>query len=338
MKRQLKGGKKVTQFTIGMWMYHNGGGEAIQHQIIDQLNERQIGVLNDLHLQYATANNGYISCNGVNMENLDLYFSYNAGQQTDYQVYLYQMLNHSVSCVNSFEAFALTEDKFKTSHLLNRHGITTADYQLCHSDDLQSAREIFRSWGGQGVFKPTNGWGGKGIVKLESVTALNEFLLSLNHQNKGYFYLEKFIDYDNTDFRIDVVDGEFVSCYGRKAQPNQWKTNISSGGSIMMREANDEVVALATRAAKITGLDIAGVDLIYDRERERYLVLEVNGIPAFATPEQENIGLDFNQKKIEKIVNLIEHKVKGKSNESQFIKPQTVEPERLKADAIHKIA
>lgn len=332
------GGKRVTEFTIGMWMYHNGGGKAIQDQIIEQLNERDIRVLNDLHLQYATAKNGHISCNGVNMENLDLYFSYNAGQQTNYQVYLYQMLNYSVPCVNSFEAFELTEDKFKTSHLLNRHGITTADYQLCHSENLQSAREILCSWGGKAVFKPTNGWGGKGLVKLESVAALNEFLSLLNHQHQGHFYLEKFIDYDNTDFRIDLVDGEFVSCYGRKAQPNQWKTNISSGGSIMMREANDEVVALATRAAKVTGLDIAGVDLIYDRERERYLVLEVNGIPAFATLEQEKMGLDFNHKKIEKVVNLIERKVKGKSNEAQLINPQTVEPERLKADCVHKIA
>lgn len=42
---------------------------------------------------------------------------------------------------------------------------------------------------------------------------------------------------------------------------------------------------------------------------EEYVVLEVNGIPAFATPEQEKQGLNFNQLKIEKIANLIERTV-----------------------------
>jgi len=38
------------------------------------------------------------------------------------------------------------------------------------------------------------------------------------------------------------------------------------------------------------------------------VVLEVNGIPAFATPEQEKMGLNFNNRKIELIVDLIDRK------------------------------
>ena len=63
-----------------------------------------------------------------------------------------------------------------------------------------------------------------------------------------------------------------------------------------MREANDEIIKIAKKACKVTGVDIGGVDIIYDLEKEKYIVLEVNGIPAFATPEQEKIGLDFNNK------------------------------------------
>ena len=65
---------------------------------------------------------------------------------------------------------------------------------------------------------------------------------------------------------------------------------------------------MAKKATLVTGLDIAGVDIIYDREKEEYIVLEVNGIPAFATPEQEKMGLNFNDKKIDLIVDLIEKK------------------------------
>jgi len=62
----------------------------------------------------------------------------------------------------------------------------------------------------------------------------------------------------------------------------------------------------------VCGTDIAGVDIIYDLEKEEYVVLEVNGIPAFATPEQEKIGLDFNKKKIDLIVDLIDRKTAKK--------------------------
>jgi ribosomal protein S6--L-glutamate ligase len=111
-----------------------------------------------------------------------------------------------------------------------------------------------------------------------------------------------------SDYRVDIVDGEFVGCYGRKAPSDDWKTNVTSGGSVIVREPTQEVIDLAIKAAKVVNLEIAGVDLIYDLDLEEYVVLEVNGIPAFATKEQEAMGLDFNAKKIDKIVDLIERR------------------------------
>lgn len=304
--------------TIGLWMYHNGGGAAIEQQLAAALKDRNIEMISGLNLYHATAQNGSIMCHGVRMESLDLYLSYNAGQQSTYQVYLYKMLNKSVPCINSFEAFSLTEDKFQTTHLFNQHGIKTADYQLCHQGNMAAVKRVLKSWGGRAVYKPTSGWGGQGIIKIESEAAVGSLLQMLSDTNTDHCYLERFIDSDRTDYRIDVVDGQMVGCYGRKAPPNEWKTNVTNGGSIMLREANDQVVNLATRAAILSGLDIAGVDLIYDREHQQYVVLEVNGIPAFATPEQESIGLDFNAFKIDKMVELIERKIQGNHYDCVF--------------------
>ena len=163
------------------------------------------------------------------------------------------------------------------------------------------------------VYKPTDGWGGVGLTKIENEANMDMLLPFLNQMDLRYFYVEKFIDYDNSDFRVDIVDGKFVSCYGRKANGTDWRTNVTSGGSVFMREANDEIVDISIKAAAACGVDIAGVDIIYDREKEEYIVLEVNGIPAFATPEQEKMGLDFNDKKIDLIVDLIDKKTKKKS-------------------------
>lgn len=160
------------------------------------------------------------------------------------------------------------------------------------------------------VYKPTDGWGGLGLTKIDSEAVLNTLLPFLNQMDLRFFYVEKFLNYDNTDYRIDIVDGEFVGCYGRKAGKNDWRTNVTSGGSIFLREPDDEVIELAKKASKICGTDIAGVDIIYDRDKEEYVVIEVNGIPAFATPEQEKLGLDFNKKKIDLIVDMIDRKTK----------------------------
>lgn len=297
---------------VGMWLYQNGGGDVIQTKLIKKLNKRGIETVSDLNLRNAFSKKGKIICNNTVMEELDLFFSYNAGQQTQYQMYLYEALSHAIPTINEFSAFALTEDKFKTNYILRQNEVKTTNYKLYHRDDVKELKTILKSWGGRMVYKPTDGWGGVGLVKIENEQALEMLLPFLNHTDIRYFYIEKFIDYDNTDYRVDIVDGKFISAYGRKAAKDDWRTNISSGGSIILKEPNDDVVNLAMKATKATGLDIAGVDIIYDREKEEYVVIEVNGIPAFATPEQEKIGLNFNEKKIDAIVDLIEKKIDEK--------------------------
>jgi len=292
---------------IGMWLYNNGGGDKIQKKIISKLKDRGISTENNIRLHDCIARNGHIYHHDLKVDKLDLFFSYNAGEQTQYQTYLYQALDRIIPTINSYDSFALTEDKFHTSFVLRNKGIQTADYRLCHRDNSSELKKIIKKWDKM-VYKPTDGWGGVGLTKIESEANLDMLMPFLNQMDLRYFYVEKFIKYDNTDFRVDIVDGEFVSCYGRKASGSDWRTNVTSGGSVFMREANDDIVKIAKKACKACGVDIGGVDIIYDEDKEEYIVLEVNGIPAFATPEQEKMGLDFNDKKINLIVDLIDKK------------------------------
>ena len=294
---------------IGMWMYSNSGGDKVAKKIIKRLKDRDINTVNNLRLHDCISKNGHIMYDDLKVDKLDLFFSYNAGEQTQYQTYLYQALNRIIPMINSYDAFALSEDKFHTSFVLRNKGITTADYKLCHRDNAEELKLIIKKWDKM-IYKPTDGWGGVGLTKIENEATLDMLMPFLNQMDLRYFYVEKFIKYDNTDFRVDIVDGEFVACYGRKASGTDWRTNVTSGGTVFMREANDEIIKVAKKATKACGLDISGVDIIYDLEKEEYVVLEVNGIPAFATPEQEKMGLNFNDKKIDLIVNLIDKKTK----------------------------
>ena len=300
--------------TVGTWIYQNCGGKEIEEKLRLKLLEREIDVISGVDLNKAIVSNGAILCDPYGhktynlKECIDLFFSYNAGEQTAYQIYLYQSLSKLMPTINNFDAFMMTEDKFQTSFFLKNHGIPTADYEFFHHENHLHLETILNKWESM-VCKPLHGWGGVGLTKIDSssqVTILKELLSQLDLKK---IYIEKFIDYDNTDYRIDLVNGEYIACYGRKAKQGDWKTNITSGGSIFLREPEDEVVNLAKKAAELTGLEIAGVDIIYDREKEEYIVLEINGIPAFATPEQEKLGLNFNDKKIDMIVDLIDKKI-----------------------------
>lgn len=309
----------MLKYTVGMWMYKNGGGEVIQAKIVNALRERDIAVITDLNLAHAQAHNGNITCHNVVMEDLDAFFSYNAGGQSNYQMYLYQVLDECIPCLNNYHSFALCEDKLRTAHRLQRAGIKTADYRLCNKNEKNTLKNTIREWDGRLIYKPTDGWGGMGIVKIENERSLDMLIPFLDHTNIPYFYLERYVNYDMTDWRVDIVDGHYVGCYGRQAPPDDWKTNVTSGGKVITREPNDDIIELAKKAAKVTGLEIAGVDIIYDKDAEEYIVLEVNGIPAFATPEQEAIGLNFNDEKIRRVVDLIERKAKAHSNQQESL-------------------
>lgn len=299
---------------IGTWIYQNSGGYDIEQRLIKKLQDREIKTISNLNLSNAFVTNGLLCCTNkdefsTKLNQIDLFFSYNAGEQNDYQMYLYKALDKIIPTINNYQAFELTEDKFQTSFLLRNSGITTAEYELCFQNNRDYLEHVMSKWNKM-VCKPTDGFGGAGITKIDTQSSIDMLTLMLQQMNLKNIYIEKFIDYDNTDYRIDIVNGKLVSCYGRKARDGGWKTNIGSGGSVFLREANDDVVNLAIKATQITGLEIAGVDIIYDREKEEYIVLEVNGIPAFATPEQEKLGLDFNDKKIDIMVDLIDRKTK----------------------------
>ncbi len=290
----------------GIWMYTNSGGDVIQEKIAAKLREREIETVLGLDLRFAHGGNEGIVCNGVNMcDDLDLFFSYNAGEQTVAQLYMYETISHCIPTVNNFQSFMIAEDKFKTNMLLRAAGVNTSDFFIGHREKPELIIEKFDQWGKM-VFKPVDGWGGTGMALLENRASFDVLMPFLNQMDMRHIYIERFIKNDFSDYRVDIVDGEFIGCYGRKAGNRDWRTNVTSGGSVILREPNDEIVDLAIRATKAIGLEIGGVDILYDTEREEYVVLEVNGIPAFATPEQEAMGLDFNDRKIDKIVELID--------------------------------
>jgi ribosomal protein S6--L-glutamate ligase len=292
---------------VGLWLYSNDGGEQVEGKLIAGLRERGIECHRDLNLRFAEAHSGGIFCNDVRLDELDLYFSYNARQQSRYQVYLYELLDRQIPILNSFAGFSVAQDRMKTAIALRQGGIPCIDSFLCHRDDHDRILEGIGMWGSPAICKPIEN-GGLGNFLIEKQSDLDKILPLFNKLDLRFFYIEKLIDYDGTDFRVEVVDGEAIACYVRRNLDGDWCSNALSFGSPSVYGMNADLAALATRAANAVQLDIAAVDIIFDREQEDYVVLDIEAIPDFATPEQEALGLDFNAHKIAAIVDLIDRK------------------------------
>lgn len=67
---------------VGIWMYSNSGGSTIQAEMVKQLHAKGINAITELDLANGVAEKGILVCNDIDMTSLDLFFSYNAGQQS----------------------------------------------------------------------------------------------------------------------------------------------------------------------------------------------------------------------------------------------------------------
>jgi ribosomal protein S6--L-glutamate ligase len=75
----------------------------------------------------------------------------------------------------------------------------------------------------------------------------------------------------------------------RKARPGEFRSNLHRGGTATKVTLNAAETDTAIRAAKVMGLNVAGVDLL--RSRRGPLVLEVNSSPGLEGIE-DTTGID----------------------------------------------
>jgi gamma-F420-2:alpha-L-glutamate ligase len=88
----------------------------------------------------------------------------------------------------------------------------------------------------------------------------------------------------------------------RTAADGDFRANISNGGHGEFYEITEEIDRIATQTAAALGLDIAGVDLLFDKNG--FLVCEANSSPGFS-------GMDkyCNQDMAQSIVDYIKLKI-----------------------------
>lgn len=137
---------------------------------------------------------------------------------------------------------------------------------------------------------------GKGVFKAGNKAELIRILKD-NKELSHAFIIREFIENDG-DIRVFTVGYRAIGAMKRIPPKGDFRSNISVGGKgeIFELEKYPKVKELAEKAAEVTKTEIAGVDVILDKNSGDPYILEVNPGPQFTGLEkytQTNAALEI---------------------------------------------
>jgi len=205
-----------------------------------------------------------------------------------------------VAVINPYPSLVLTRDKITQLIVLSEHGIPVPETIVTWS--IGAALRKISEWG-KAVLKPVIGSLGRGVILLEDADRAYYDLARVLRSGQP-LYIQKYIEKPGRDLRIFTVGGEVLGGMYR-VSTTSWKTNIAQGGTPIRAEPPEEAAELALKAARILGLEFAGVDIAEDKDG--YKVIEVNSAPLWRGFKQAT-GIDPSVHIVKRLVELIDSK------------------------------
>ena len=178
--------------------------------------------------------------------------------------------------VNESVAITRARDKLRAHQLLARRGIGMPVTGFAHSpDDTEDLMNIVG--GAPMVIKLLEGTQGVGVVLTETEKAAESVIDAFRGLNV-YFLAQEFIkEAGGSDIRCLVIGDKVVASMKRQGKEGEFRSNLHRGGSATSIRITPEERSTAVRAAKIMGLNVAGVDIL--RSNHGPVVMEVNSSP-----------------------------------------------------------
>jgi len=139
------------------------------------------------------------------------------------------------------------------------------------------------------ILKKLDWHAGKWIIKVEDRWELEDILEmleeSLEKLSKVLILQEYIGEKAGQDLRIFLVWWRVIASMLRKWKDWDFKANFSWGWSVYWHEVNEKEEILAIEAANVIWLDIAWVDLLFDKDNG-YRICEINASPGFKWLEE----------------------------------------------------
>ena len=207
-----------------------------------------------------------------------------------------------VTLINGSNAIDTVKDKLYTQQVLGESNLPVPKTLLVrHPIKLEWVEKNLTF---PVIIKTLSGSFGAGVFLAEDKKQFKQLLKMAEITKKSYnIIVQEFIkDSWGKDLRVFVLNGKVVGCMMRQAVDDDFRANITSGGEGIPYQIDDNIEWLGGESSRLLGLDIAGVDLLFDNGG--YKICEVNSSPGFE-------GMDkFTHTNIaEEIVNFVKHKI-----------------------------
>ena len=179
---------------------------------------------------------------------------------------------HGIPVVNPSSVAERCGDKFVTSQILVREGISTPRVLMAFDQDaaLEAANEI----GYPCVLKPVIGSWGRLLARIDSpdmAEAIIEHKASLGVHHQVY-YVQEYVNKPGRDIRAFVIGNEPIAAIYRASE--NWITNTARGGVATNCPITPEIDTICRQTAHAMGGGLLAVDLF--ETEDGYTVNEVN--------------------------------------------------------------
>lgn len=203
----------------------------------------------------------------------------------------------------AFENIGPAGDKLTSYLRLSLAGLPTIPAYFCwHSKIMEKREEIMKKLGLPLVAKQLSAQRGKGVFLLKKA---EDFDILGKSFPEGEFMFQEFHE-GKHEYRLLVLK-ETIGSYEEKIKaPGEYRANLALGATekyIAIEDMPEEMKEIAVKAAKVLGIQIAGVDILVDA-KDRMWLLEANRGPGLTydpkiSPELDSLA-SFFKKELEK--------------------------------------
>jgi len=205
--------------------------------------------------------------------------------------------------LNESVAVGRSRDKLRSMQIFAKHGLGLPVTAFAH--DPKQTDEVLKIVGGApAVIKLLEGTQGIGVVLGETNNSAKSVIEAFRGLNVNILVQEFIKEAGSSDIRIFVVGGKVVAAMMRTGAEGDFRSNLHRGGSAKMVKITPEERSTAIRAAKVMGLNVAGVDVL--RANHGPVIMEVNSSPGL-----EGIEAATGKDVAGQIIEFIEAKAKA---------------------------
>ena len=197
-----------------------------------------------------------------------------------------------VYCVNSSNAIDTVKDKLFAQQILAERNLPTPTTMLVKFPvDLDLVK---RQIGFPVVVKTLSGSQGSGVFLSKSIGEFDDLMQLIEATSPtANIILQQFVKSSHgRDLRVLTIGGRALACIERNSNDKSFKANISAGGTGKEHPITPEIEWLATQTSNVLGLDVAGIDLLFDEQH--FKICEANSSPGF---EGVEAAIDINMAK-----------------------------------------